>query len=32
MADPLWNETDKGTAMINGPVWDLRHAVKGATR
>ena len=32
MADPLWNETYKGAAMTSGPVQDLRHGVKGATR
>lgn len=32
MADSLWNETNAGTAAMNGPVQGLRHAVKGATR
>ena len=33
MADSLWNETDAGTAaMMSGPIQDLSHGVKGATR
>ncbi len=32
MADSLWNETDIGAAMMSGPIQDLSHGVKGATR